>query len=203
MTYNIKNSTTRIFIVLVMALSCFAMNAQRLSNTNEHNRGTVEQQMANSALNYTGQKVDALLKLAFSFRGTPYVYGASRPGAFDCSGFTSYVFRQFGYNLDRTSGGQANNGRSVSRNELKPGDLVFFNGRALGSRIGHVGIVTSVGEDGDFEFIHSSNSKGVVVSSSDEPYYKRRYVKACRVLSQVQESNDVKPFQLFDVSTWK
>lgn len=182
MTYNIKNSTIRIFIVLVMALSCFAMNAQRLSNTNEHNRGTVEQQMANSALNYTGQKVDALLKLAFSFRGTPYVYGASRPGAFDCSGFTSYVFRQFGYNLDRTSGGQANNGRSVSRNELKPGDLVFFNGRARGNRIGHVGIVTEADNgNGTFKFIHAA-SRGVRESHSTESYYVVRYMGACRVI---------------------
>lgn len=182
MTYNIKNSTTRIFIVLVMALSCFAMNAQRLANTNEHNRGTVEQQMANSALNYTSQKVDALLKLAFSFRGTPYVYGASRPGAFDCSGFTSYVFRQFGYNLDRTSGGQANNGRSVSRNELKPGDLVFFNGRARGNRIGHVGIVTEADNgNGTFKFIHAA-SRGVRESHSTESYYVVRYMGACRVI---------------------
>ena len=126
MSNNIQNSFTRILLVAVMAMACFAMNAQRLSHTNENKRGTIEQQIANAPINYNNQKVDALLKLAFSFRGTPYVYGASRPGAFDCSGFTSYVFSQFGYSLDRTSRGQVNNGRSVSRSELKPGDLVFF-----------------------------------------------------------------------------
>ena len=109
MSNNIQNSFTRILLVAVMAMACFAMNAQRLSHTNVNKRGTIEQQIANAPINYNNQKVDALLKLAFSFRGTPYVYGASRPGAFDCSGFTSYVFSQFGYSLDRTSRGQVNN----------------------------------------------------------------------------------------------
>lgn len=182
MSNNIQNSFTRILLVAVMAMACFAMNAQRLSHTNENKRGTIEQQIANAPINYNNQKVDALLKLAFSFRGTPYVYGASRPGAFDCSGFTSYVFSQFGYSLDRTSRGQVNNGRSVSRTELKPGDLVFFNGRARGNRIGHVGIVTEADNgNGTFKFIHAA-SRGVRESHSTESYYNARYMGACRVI---------------------
>ena len=177
----------KIFLAMVMMLMTFTtIQAQRLAKPTETHRGTIEQQMANAPINENQKKVDALLKLAFSFRGTPYVYGASRPGAFDCSGFTSYVFRQFGYSLDRTSRGQVNNGRSVSRSELKPGDLVFFNGRSVGKRVGHVGIVTEVKGDGKFNFIHSSNGKGVTVSSSEEAYYKRRYVGASRVIEPKQ-----------------
>lgn len=182
MTNHIQNSLSRILLVAVMAVTCLAANAQRLSGAGQHKRGTVEQQMANAPINYNTQKVNDLLKLAFSFYGTPYVYGASRPGAFDCSGFTSYVFSQFGYSLDRTSRGQVNNGRSVSRNELKPGDLVFFNGRARGNRIGHVGIVTEADNGaGTFKFIHAA-SRGVRESHSTESYYQVRYMGACRVI---------------------
>ncbi|MDO4512189.1 MAG: C40 family peptidase [Bacteroidales bacterium] len=177
-----RNTFARLLVFTVMAVAAFAMNAQRLANPNETHRGTIEEQMANAAINYKNQKVDALIKLAFTFRGTPYVRGASRPGAFDCSGFTSYVFRQFGYNLDRTSRDQVNNGRKVTRNELKPGDLVFFNGRARGNRIGHVGIVTEADNGaGTFKFIHAA-SKGVRESHSSESYYQVRYVGACRVI---------------------
>ena len=85
----------------------------------------------------------------------------------------------------------AKNGKVIAKNELKPGDLVFFNGRrAGGSRIGHVGIVTSAdNENGTFEFIHASCSKGVTVSKSTEAYFDKRYVKACRVIyTDVEEA---------------
>ena len=69
----------------------------------------------------------------------------------------------------------------TEKKQLKPGDLVFFNGRKVGKRIGHVGIVTEVDTArGQFKFIHASNSRGVTESHSDEAYYKRRYVGACR-----------------------
>lgn len=61
MSNNIQNSFTRILLVAVMAMACFAMNAQRLSHTNENKRGTIEQQIANAPINYNNQKVDALL----------------------------------------------------------------------------------------------------------------------------------------------
>ena len=69
-----------------MLFTFVASNAQRLATPTPAHKGTIEQQLAHAAINENQRKVDALLKLAFSFRGTPYVYGASRPGAFDCSG---------------------------------------------------------------------------------------------------------------------
>ena len=124
-----------------------------------------------------------IVKSAMKYLGSPYRSGHMSPkSGFDCSGFTSYIFRQFGYTLHRSSSGQIANGRRVERDDLRPGDLVFFNGRSVGKRVGHVGIVTEVKGDGKFNFIHSSNGKGVTVSSSEEAYYKRRYVGACRVL---------------------
>lgn len=128
-------------------------------------------------------QVDSLLSYAKTFRGVPYRHGASGPKGFDCSGFTSYVYKEFGHKLNRTASGQLSNGKQVNRNELKPGDLVFFGGRGGGRRIGHVGMVTKVDGNGhDFTFIHASCSKGITESHSSESYYKVRYRNACRVL---------------------
>jgi len=125
--------------------------------------------------------VPGLLQYAMTFRGVPYRYGANGPRAFDCSGFTKYVYGKFGYSLSRTAGGQFKNGSKVKKNSEMPGDLVFFAGRKGGSKIGHVGIVVEPTETG-FYFIHASCSKGITVSHSTESYYKTRYLDACRVI---------------------
>ena len=127
-------------------------------------------------------QVSDLLDYAKRFRGVPYRHGASSPKGFDCSGFTSYVYKDFGYKLSRSARGQVANGTAVDRSKLKPGDLVFFGGRSNSKGIGHVGIVTKVDDNGhDFTFIHASCSKGITESHSSESYYRARYRKACRV----------------------
>ena len=74
---------------------------------------------------------------------------------------------------------------ATQRGDLRPGDLVFFNGRSVNKRIGHVGIVTEVDSTGDgFRFIHASTSQGVCVSKSDDAYYSRRYMGACRPIKK-------------------
>ena len=80
---------------------------------------------------------------AYNFLGRPYVYGANGPNAFDCSGFTSYVYRHFGVSLPRTASSQFSAGSAVSRNNLAPGDLVFFN--TVGY-LGHVGLYIGGGD---------------------------------------------------------
>lgn len=125
---------------------------------------------------------DSVINYGKLFLNTPYRYGACGVSNFDCSGFTSHVFRNFGYNLNRSSAQQAEQFPTIDKAELKPGDLVFFNGRRRNGQVGHVGIVVETHQDGDFDFIHASVSNGVVVSNSNESYYNRRYVKAARVL---------------------
>lgn len=141
--------------------------------------GTAAEQLEQNA--QQNELVEEVLSYANKFRGVPYRHGAMSPRAFDCSGFTSYVFKRFGISLDRTSRGQINDGQRVQRGDLKPGDLVFFNGRAVNRRIGHVGIVTKVNDDNTFRFIHAART-GVIESNSTETYYSRRYMGACRVL---------------------
>lgn len=120
---------------------------------------------------------DRILGKAAEYLGTPYKYGGQSPGGFDCSGFVKYVFKQLGHNLPRTASAQFQNGISIEKQSLIPGDLVFF--ACGGSTIDHVGIYA-----GDNKFIHSSSprSGGVIYSSLGEGYYKRYFVGARRVL---------------------
>lgn len=184
MTLNnhIKNSIA-LFIISV-AFSAFSFQAAGQELT-ARKHGTIHEQVEQSALNQKQQsRVQEILDYAFKFKGVPYRHGASSPRGFDCSGFTSYVFKRFGISLDRRSGAQIHDGRRISRSELQPGDLVFFNGRAVNSRIGHVGIVTEVDKNksGGFKFIHAAVRSGITESHSSESYYSKRYMGACRVV---------------------
>ncbi len=125
--------------------------------------------------------IENMLDEAFSHVGARYRAGHAGPNAFDCSGFTSYVFKNMGIDLGRSSRDQYNDGNPVVKEDLQSGDLVFFTSPSSGRSIGHVGIVVDVDPmSGSFNFIHAS-TKGVKVSNSNEAYYSRRYVGARRV----------------------
>ncbi|WP_418790691.1 C40 family peptidase [Phosphitispora sp. TUW77] len=130
-----------------------------------------------SSRSSSGQtKIEKIISIAHSLEGTPYVRGGSTPKGFDCSGFTSYIFRLgAGISLPRTSSGQASIGKAVSKAELKPGDIVYFN--TNGKTISHVGIYV-----GNNSFIHASYTKGITVTSLSNSYYVPRYLGARRVL---------------------
>ena len=120
------------------------------------------------------------------YLNTPYRYAARGPNSFDCSGYTSFVFRKFGYNLSSSSAGQARQGEAINNtSELEVGDLVFFEGNSRNGRVGHVGIVSDIRKNGRFKFIHASTSNGVIISSSEEPYYRSRYLRGGRVIKDV------------------
>ncbi|MDE6512349.1 MAG: C40 family peptidase, partial [Muribaculaceae bacterium] len=119
----------------------------------------------------TDELLNDLLSEARSHLGKRYSRGSKGPGAFDCSGFSSYVYRQFGYQLSPSSSDQyANEGEKVERKELRKGDLVFFKGRSTKGGVGHVGIVVDADENGNFSFIHAATSKGITISNCSEPY---------------------------------
>lgn len=130
----------------------------------------------------TNRIIDDLLTEAQRHIGKPYVHGAKGPKAFDCSGFSSYVYRQFGYKLSPASRTQATEGVEVAKGDLRKGDLVFFTSRSSGGAVGHVGIVVSADNaTGKFKFIHAS-IRGVKISEN-EGYYKTRYLGARRVIT--------------------
>ena len=110
--------------------------------------------------------------IAMSQLGTPYVWGGSSPGGFDCSGLVMWSYAQVGVSLPHSSYALYGMGVPVSRDQLAPGDLVFFDG------LGHVGIYI-----GGNEFIHAPHTGDVVkISSLDDPWYSAMYVGARRIL---------------------
>ena len=111
-----------------------------------------------------------VVAIAKQYLGKPYVYGASGPNSFDCSGFTSYVYKQVGITLNRTATAQLDNGTSVSKDQLQPGDLVFFK-RNTSKPVSHVGIYI-----GDGNFIHASTNEYEVRIDSLYGYYANIYV---------------------------
>ncbi|MBO4923440.1 MAG: C40 family peptidase [Bacteroidales bacterium] len=131
------------------------------------------------------QVADLIIDEAYKHIGTPYRYGARGPKAFDCSGFTSYVYRQFGINLSRSSRDQARDGKAVEGTyaDMQKGDIIIFGARASRRSIGHVGIFIEMMPDGqDFTFIHAATHGGVTVSHIKEEYYSARFLGARRIL---------------------
>jgi len=114
--------------------------------------------------------------------GTPYVYGGVTKKGFDCSGYTSYVFKKNGYTLPRTATTQSTKYPKVKKKKAMPGDLVFF-GKSK-SKISHVGIIVSkTGEP--LVMIHASSSRGIMVSSiEDNSYWSPRFLFITRVIQE-------------------
>ena len=121
--------------------------------------------------NTTSAIGEQVVALAMSYLGVPYVYGGASPSGFDCSGFTLYIYKQFGYSLYHSASAQWKNaGEYVDRSDLQPGDLIFFAdpSRTNGKECSHCGIYI-----GNGEFIHASSSssgKYVRISSLTSTY---------------------------------
>lgn len=117
-----------------------------------------------------------IVEMAMQYMGVRYRSGGSSPNGFDCSGFTMYLYGQLGYSLPHTATGQYKNcGTYVAKEDLQPGDLVFFSDSS--HAIGHVGIYIGGGE-----IIHARSSTGCVTTNSlSMSYYVNRYVGAKRI----------------------
>ena len=116
-------------------------------------------------------KYTGVVGVAMQYLGIPYVWGGSSPAGFDCSGFVQYVFAQVGVSLPHHAASQFSYGVAVPRDQLQPGDLVFFDG------LGHVGIYV-----GDNQFIHSPHTGDVVKISAIDGWYDSGWVGARRLL---------------------
>lgn len=116
----------------------------------------------------------SVVSKAKSYIGSKYIYGGMTPSGFDCSGFTSYIYKQFGVSLNRTAAGQYSNGTAINRSQLQAGDLVMFGK----SGINHVGIYMGGGM-----MVHAANpSRGVTTDTINSGYYNNNYVGARRVM---------------------
>lgn len=124
-------------------------------------------------------KGEEIVAYAKQYLGCPYVYGASGSSSFDCSGFTMYIYKHFGYSLSHSATAQSRVGTAVSKENLQPGDLVFFLDYETMDGIGHCGIYI-----GDGNFIHASSGSGycVKISTLTSGSYLRRYASARRLI---------------------
>ena len=149
-----------------------SQTTSRKSSSTKTNKTTTEAATTNVPASGNGSAIVATAK---QYLGYKYVYGGSSPSTgFDCSGFTSYVFKQHGITLSRTSAGQYGNGVAVSRANLQPGDLVMFGK----SSITHVAIYIGGGQ-----IIHASTpSTGVRIDSLSTGYYNNNYYGARRIV---------------------
>ncbi|HEY5593041.1 MAG TPA: LysM peptidoglycan-binding domain-containing protein [Paludibacter sp.] len=167
------------FILSALLLSIVSSTAEQLSNNSPSASDSIK---IDNLTPFQTSIADSIVNYGKLFLNKPYRYGSPGTDSFDCSGFTSFVYRNFGYTLQRSSADQALQFDSVDRRQLKMGDLVFFSGRSRSKRVGHVGIVTKAKENGQFEFIHAAVHSGVTISNSEEAYYTKRYIKAKRVI---------------------
>ena len=140
---------------------------------------TTAPSLPNVSSTVSQSKGEEVVAYAKQYLGCKYVSGGTSPKTgFDCSGFTYYVFKNFGITLNRSSGAQVSNGTQVAKENLQLGDLVLFQGWGTTS-IGHVGIYI-----GGNSFIHAANgNKGVVITSLSDSYYSKKYVTARRVIN--------------------
>ena len=136
---------------------------------------TPTQESAPAVPSSFGEEVVAYAK---SYLGKPYVYGGSGPNSFDCSGFTMYVFKHFGYSLPHGATAQSGYGTYVSKENLQPGDLVFFLDYETMDGIGHVGIYVG---GGDFIHASSGSAYSVTISNLNSGSYLKRYYTARRL----------------------
>lgn len=165
-----KQQTSRSSITTRGTTNTSTTSAQNKTNTTQTTQSATNAGATTSVAPSSG-KGSSVVSYAKQFLGCKYVYGGTTTSGFDCSGFTQYVYRHFGVNLNRTAAAQYSNGTPVTN--LQPGDLLMFGK----SGINHVGIYM-----GGNSFIHAANSsRGVTTDSMSSGYYKSNYVGARRI----------------------
>ena len=129
----------------------------------------------------TTTKADEIINTALTYSGVRYKYGGTSRKGMDCSGLLFVSFNENEVDLPRVSHEMAGEGKKIGLQKVRKGDLLFFKTSRKGKRINHVGLVVSV-EGDDIKFIHSTSSRGVIVSSLREGFWNLSFVKATRVL---------------------
>ncbi len=152
---------------------------QKTDELMSEKEAVAEKVTAKTAFYAANEQQQLVLDTALSYLGSPYKYGGTTRAGFDCSGFVSAAFQPLEISLHRSSHEMANQGKHVDLKNVQVGDLLFFV-TGKNKRISHVGIV--VENEKEIKFIHSSTSRGVIISSMNEGYWSKAYRKARRVM---------------------
>lgn len=129
---------------------------------------------------------DSIIAYAKQYLGTPYLYASSNPKkGFDCSGFVTYVFKNYGISLPRSSGEYKNLGKTLKPEDFKVGDIIVFYGYKNKTAIGHLGIICEA-NGMQSKFIHASSGKAqqVTITALDTEHYTKRFYKCVDVLAK-------------------
>ncbi|MDY5853793.1 MAG: C40 family peptidase [Bacilli bacterium] len=149
-------------------------NSQTTEINNQNSNVNSSTSVSNSTT-ATNSNMDKAIDLLKQQLGKPYVWGDEGPDSFDCSGLVQYIYKNaLGKDLPRVSYDQSKVGQAVSREDLQPGDLVFFDTMDKG-KVSHVGMYI-----GNNEFIHAANSKKGVIKSTLTGYYDKKFINARR-----------------------
>lgn len=181
-------------VILKLVLACMLLailsscgSKSRVITTKEaHSRVSRSEKKPKRLENEREHKTDAkvaekIVKHAKSFEGTRYKYGGTTKKGMDCSGLVYVSFLEEGLSLPRTSRAMSLQGRRLYLKEVSTGDLLFFETDKNKKVINHVGLVVQADRDHIY-FIHSSTSRGVIISSLSETYWKDNFVMARRVI---------------------
>ena len=165
-----------IFLCLLATCSCSIRSAPRY--TADDSKDSDSKSVVRELKERRRASPGRLARVVEGYLGVPYRWGGTTRAGMDCSAFARAIFRKtYGIELPRTTKQIYRVGRPVSRRQdLKPGDLVFFRNTSSGPGVSHVGIYLSKGH-----FAHVGVSTGATITPLDHPYFHRRYVGARRV----------------------
>lgn len=165
------------FFFIVFFASCKPSSAIITSKSKDYNKNN-----SSSSSRKTNKLIDNIVELATDNLGVKYKTAGTTKSGYDCSGLVFATFGQFDIALPRTSIEQSKTGIDLGQHTDKAhkGDLIFFRTNN-GSQINHVGIITEVTDD-EVKFVHASTSKGVIISSTKQPYYQKTFAQINRIL---------------------
>lgn len=174
------------FSVLLVLASCIAKKKTTYSKTKtvtvaSKKGDTISTTTTKKIKKNTNRNADQVVEKAMAFSGTRYKFGGTTKRGMDCSGLIYVALQENDIPFPRVSHQMANEGKRIKLKEVEKGDLLFFKTSKRGKRINHVGLVVDVDGD-DIRFIHSTTSRGVIVSSLREGFWNHSFVKATRIL---------------------
>ena len=177
----INYTTLKNFLFLILII-IFLTACKSTSPIVSSKKGAPKEKSTRSEKRVTYRLAEKLIDEATDNLGAKYKYGGTTKSGYDCSGLIFTVFDSQDIILPRNSYLQSKKGVVLNpkNDEAQKGDLIFFKTNK-NNQINHVGIVIEVNDD-EIKFIHSSTSKGVIISSTKEPYYKKTFVQINRIL---------------------